>query len=46
MCCDICPYYEECSELEKFQENCCVECPDYAECSGENLENNLEEEEF
>jgi hypothetical protein len=45
MCCDICPYYEECLELDKFQENCCAECPDYAECSGESYEE-VDEENF
>lgn len=34
MCCDICPYFEECQELDKLQENCCAECPDYADCMG------------
>lgn len=51
MCCDICPYYDECHELDNLQENCCAECPDYAECSGEGLqqeglEENEELEEF
>jgi hypothetical protein len=46
MCCDICPYYEECQELDKLQENCCAECPDYSECiGGEGYEEELDEEE-
>jgi hypothetical protein len=32
MCCDICPYYDECEELEELQEECCPECPDYHDC--------------
>jgi hypothetical protein len=32
MCCDICPYYDECAELEELQENCCADCPDFADC--------------
>lgn len=44
MCCDICPYYDECQELDKLQENCCVECPDYNECSGEGFGNEELEE--
>jgi hypothetical protein len=44
MCCDICPYYDECQELDKLQENCCGECPDYQECIGVNYEQNEEEE--
>lgn len=44
MCCDICPYYDECQELDKLQESCCGECPDYEECIGANYEQNAEEE--
>jgi hypothetical protein len=35
VCCDICPYYDECKDLDNLNENCCPECPDYKECSGE-----------
>jgi hypothetical protein len=38
MCCDICPYFDECQELDKLQETCCVECPDHNECAGEGFE--------
>lgn len=34
MCCDICPYYDECEGLGKVKEACCSECPDYQECLG------------
>jgi hypothetical protein len=47
MCCDICPYYEECQELDKLQDNCCAECPDYSECiGGEGYEEELDEDEL
>ena len=32
MCCDICPYYDECDELDELQEECCPECPDFGSC--------------
>jgi len=38
MCCEICPYYEECKELGKLKDTCCEECPDYYECMGAGLE--------
>jgi hypothetical protein len=44
MCCDVCPYYEECDELGKTTENCCPECPDYEDCMGsEDLDEDWEE---
>ncbi|MEO0076182.1 MAG: hypothetical protein ABIK33_00230 [candidate division WOR-3 bacterium] len=38
MCCDICPFYDECQELDKLDENCCSECPDYSDCQGEKFD--------
>ncbi|MEO0074949.1 MAG: hypothetical protein ABIK31_02435 [candidate division WOR-3 bacterium] len=32
MCCEVCPYYDECRDMETLNENCCPECPDYEEC--------------
>lgn len=32
MCCDICPFYDECEELEELQDECCRECPDFEDC--------------
>lgn len=45
MCCDICPYFDECEELGKVKEGCCRECPDYDECMGEGYNEGEEEEE-
>ncbi len=45
MCCDICPYYEECEELGKLRDTCCDECPDYDECMiGDEFEEESEED--
>jgi hypothetical protein len=33
MCCDVCPYYDECKKLNKTREECCRECPDYEDCA-------------
>jgi hypothetical protein len=44
MCCDICPYFDECQELGKLQETCCAECPDYNECAGEGFETDESDE--
>lgn len=44
MCCDICPYYDECQELDKLQEDCCSECPDFNECKGKGQEEDEFEE--
>ncbi len=41
MCCDICPYYNECKALNKTRNECCQECPDYEDCT--ELEENEEE---
>jgi len=41
MCCDICPYFDECSALNKTRSDCCQECPDYADCM--EFEENEEE---
>ncbi len=38
MCCDICPYYEDCEELGKIKRNCCPDCPDFEECMGKEVE--------
>lgn len=46
MCCDICPYFDECQEAGKHRDECCPECPDYEECMGEELIEEEEEEEF
>jgi hypothetical protein len=35
MCCDICPFYDECEELDELQEDCCRECPDFSDCQAE-----------
>lgn len=35
MCCDICPYFDECKDFDKLDENVCPECPDYRECISE-----------
>ena len=35
MCCDICPFYDECEELDELQEDCCRECPDFGDCQAE-----------
>lgn len=44
VCCDICPYYDECEELDELQEDCCLECPDYYECQEEEEEESDESE--
>ncbi|MCX7785088.1 MAG: hypothetical protein N2201_02495 [candidate division WOR-3 bacterium] len=44
MCCDICPYYEECEELGKLRDDCCDECPDYDECMAGGFEEESDEE--
>lgn len=46
MCCDICPYFDDCQEAEKLRDGCCPECPDYEECMGEERIEEEEEEEF
>ncbi len=46
MCCDICPFFEECEELGKVKDSCCSECPDYDECIGEGFGKEEEEEEL
>ncbi len=48
MCCDICPFYDECEETGKIKDKCCPECPDYENCVGaeEDYEEEEEEEEF
>lgn len=33
MCCDVCPYYDECIALNKTRKECCQECPDYEDCA-------------
>ncbi len=38
MCCNLCPYYEECEEIKKLKEICCPDCPDYEECMGGEVE--------
>jgi hypothetical protein len=45
MCCDICPFFDECEELGKVKDSCCSECPDYDECIGEGFKKEEEEEE-
>ncbi|MCS7258360.1 MAG: hypothetical protein NZ601_03200 [candidate division WOR-3 bacterium] len=34
MCCDVCPYYEDCEETGKTTNECCPDCPDYENCVG------------
>ncbi|MEO0072207.1 MAG: hypothetical protein ABIK10_02030 [candidate division WOR-3 bacterium] len=34
MCCDVCPYYNDCEETGKCTEKCCPDCPDYDHCMG------------
>lgn len=46
MCCDICPFFEECEDLGKVKDSCCSECPDYDECIGEGFGKEEEEEEL
>lgn len=41
ICCDLCPYYDECKVLNKIRDGCCQECPDYEDCI--ELEENEEE---
>jgi hypothetical protein len=36
MCCDICPFFDECEELDELQEVCCRECPDFGDCQVED----------
>jgi len=36
MCCDICPFFDECEELDELQEECCRECPDFGDCQAED----------
>jgi hypothetical protein len=36
MCCDICPFFDECEELDELQEDCCRECPDFGDCQAED----------
>jgi len=45
MCCDICPYFDECEDLDELQEDCCPECPDYHDCQERDAEQSEEEEE-
>ena len=45
MCCDICPFFDECEEIGKVKDSCCSECPDYDECIGEGFNKEDEEEE-
>jgi hypothetical protein len=50
MCCDICPFFDECEELDELQEDCCRECPDFGDCqaedrsSGDEAESTVESE--
>lgn len=50
MCCDICPFFDECEELDELQEECCRECPDFRDCqvedrgSGDESESPVESE--
>jgi hypothetical protein len=44
MCCDICPFYDECVELDELQENCCRECPDFGDCQSESRDTQEEED--
>lgn len=44
MCCDICPFFDECEELDELQPDCCPECPDFGNCQ-EKLEKELEADE-
>jgi len=32
MCCDSCPYYDDCSANNELEEKCCRKCPDYEVC--------------
>jgi hypothetical protein len=32
LCCDICPFYDECEELDELLDECCRECPDFLDC--------------
>ena len=32
MCCELCPYSDECEELDEVQDECCPECPDFEDC--------------
>lgn len=43
MCCDICPYYEDCEELGRVRDTCCPDCPDYDGCMGGEIEEEAEE---
>jgi hypothetical protein len=36
MCCDICPFFDECEELDELQEDYCRECPDFGDCQAED----------
>lgn len=42
MCCDVCPYFDECEELDDLREECCADCPDLSDCQG-GLEGALKE---
>lgn len=45
MCCDICPYFDECEELDELRADCCQECPDYFDCREHASDEELEEAE-
>lgn len=36
MCCELCPQYEDCLEINELNPDCCPECPDYEKCIEES----------
>ena len=36
MCCDICPYFDECEDTDELQDDCCRECPEYPDCQNKD----------
>ena len=34
MCCDSCPYHDDCSAKNELEDKCCRKCPDYDVCFG------------